>query len=401
MFWERFFSFLKGYVEFCATGGFPERFINLCSGNSIDIKNVKIFKETIVGICGIKDYRKIRKIAKKSGMKVRIIRKHGLPFFIHKNRNRVGIIFGLVFMIIMTAFLSDRIWVISVSGNENIPSEKILSSFYDLGVKTGIKRDSLNAKQMAQTALTKVDGIMWNAVNIDGCKITLEIKEQVQKDIVAEDDTKPSNIVASNSGQITVIENFVGTPVTQVGSAVEKGDIVVSGAVINKDESVSFYKAEANVIARTKNTVSSPLSAFQDMRVYKKVKIRFFVTFFSLAFPVNYIGKPKEDFDFSSGEDFLSSAGEKLPVGIKTERFAVFERKKVRLTPTAIKLICAEKYFNEIDDKFDEIEIESVSSQKKFDKNNASIISEFQCIENIAESKEMDLTIEENFDIAQ
>lgn len=401
MFWENFLNFLKGYVEFRAVGGFPERFINLCSSNSVDIKNVRMFKETITGICGIKSYGKIRKIAKKSGMKVRIIRKRGLPFFIHKNRNRVGIIFGLAFMIIVTAFLSDRIWVISVSGNEKIPSEDIINSFYDLGVKTGIKKDSLNAKEIARTALTQVDGLMWNAVNIDGCKVTIEIKEQVEKDIVAADDEKPSNIVASNSGQITLIENFVGTPVVEVGSAVEKGDVVVSGAVINKDESVSFYKADANVIARTKNSVRVSVPSVQEMRVYGRVKKKIFVTFFGFSFPVNFINTPEENFDFSRTEDFLSGSEEKLPVGITEEKYALFEKQKVKLTDSALRLMCAEKYFSEIDENFDGIEIEKTSSQKEFDKNFASISSDFQCIENIGESKEMDLRIEESADNAQ
>ncbi len=395
MFWENFLNFLKGYVDFRAEGGFPERFINLCSANGADIKNVKMFRETISGSCSVKSYRKIRKIAKKSGMKVRITGKHGMPFFIHRNRKRTGIIFGFIFMIIVTSFLSDRIWVVSVKGNEQIPAEEIINSFYDLGVKTGVRKDSLNPKEIARTALTQVDGLMWDAVNINGCKVTIEIKEQVKKDIVPEDDEVPSNIVASNSGQVTRIENFVGTAVVEVGSAVEKGDIIVSGAVINKDESVSFYKAEANVIAKTKNNVSVTMSSVQDMRVYGRDRNRNFVTFFPFSFPVNFVADPKGNFDFSVSEKFLSSSGEKLPVGITKESYAPYEDKKVKISSVALKLMCAEKYFREIDENYDEIVITQTSSEKEFRKNYASIESVFQCVENIAESEVMDLKTED------
>lgn len=401
MFWENFLSFLKGYVDFRAEGGFPERFINLCSANGADIKNVKMFRETINGSCSIKSYRKIRRIAKKSGMKVRITGKHGMPFFIHRNRKRSGIIFGFVFMIIVTSLLSDRIWVVSVKGNEQIPAEEILNSFYDLGVKTGVRKDSLNPKEIARTALTQVDGLMWNAVNINGCKVTIEVKEQVKKDIVPEDDEIPSNIVASNSGQVTRIENFVGTSVVEVGSAVEKGDIIVSGAVINKDESVSFYKAEANVIAKTKNIVSVMLPSVQNMRVYERDRNRIFVTFFPFTFPVNFVAKPKGEYDFSESEKFLSSSGEKLPVGITKEIYVPYEDKKVKISPAALKLMCAEKYFKEIDENYDETEITGASSKKDFNKDYASIESVFQCVENIAESKAMDLKTEDNYSNAQ
>ncbi len=393
MFWEKFLNFLKGYVEFFASGGFPERFINLCSLNKIEIKNIKMQGETITGVSSVKGYSKIRKIAKKSGMRVRLKGKHGLPFFIHRNRNRVGIIFGFVFMIIMTWFLSDRIWVISVKGNETIPSESLASAFSELGVSVGVKKDSLNVKEIARKALTEVDGIMWNAVNIDGCRVTIEVKEQVRKEILPEGDEIPSNIVASNSGRITLIESFVGSPVVSVGSAVEKGDIIVSGAVINKDESVSFYKAEANVFAETKNTVVSEQFPVREMRDYGRVKKKIFISFFGFCFPINFVFVPKENFDFSSTEDFISASGEKLPVGVIEEKYASYEKRKVKLTPVATKLMCAEDYFRQIDENFDEIEILKTVSRKSFKENFASITSVFQCVENIGVSREMDLTL--------
>lgn len=394
MFLEKLIRQMKGYVEIEARGGFPERFINLCSKNSVNIQNVKMFKETITASCDIKSYLKIRPVAKKSGMKVRLIKKHGLPFWLHKERKRVGVIFGVIFLIVITSFLSGRIWTIDVSGNENIPSEDITEYFYDLGVKTGIKTDSLDAKETARQALKKIDGIMWTAVNVDGCKITIEVKERVEKITEADEDGTPSNIIASNSGQIILIENFIGTPVVEVGSAVQQGDVIVSGAVINKDESVSFYKAQANVIAKTKNTVAFTESPIQDMRVYDKVKNKYFLTFFNLKFPVNYLRKPQGDFDFSSGEDFLASSGVKMPLGITTERYARYKTQKVKLNSSALKLICAEKYFKEIDERFDNIEIEKITSEIKSDKFSVTVSSTFECIEDISESKIMDLQID-------
>lgn len=393
MFWEKLLRFLKGYVEFRAVGGFPERFINLCVANRISVQEIKMFGETILGVCGIKDYARIRMVAKKSGMKVRILKKTGLPFFIRKNRMRSGIIVGLFLMIIITFFLSGRIWVINVSGNEKMPAEEIISYFEGMGIKTGMKKSSINPKEKAFEALGKIDGLMWCAVNVDGCKIGIEVKEQIKKEIEEKDET-PSNIIASKSGQIKVIECFTGTPVAESGSAVEKGDIVVSGAVINKDESVSFYKASANVIARTKNTVSATVNSVQKMRVYTKVKNRYFVNFFSLKFPVNFMIGPKGDSSFSSDENFLSAGKTKLPVGITTHRYSVFENRNVNLDKKCMKLMCMEKYFREIDEKFDEIQIDSMSSEIAEDEKSVCITSAFECTENIAELRKMDIIIE-------
>ena len=183
MFWERLLRFLKGYVEFRAVGGFPERFINLCAANRISVQEIKMFGDTILGVCGIKDYARIRMVAKKSGMKVHILKKTGLPFFVRKNRMRSGIIVGFFLSVLITSFLSGRIWVINVSGNEKMPAEEILSCFEDMGIKTGMKKTSIVPKEKAFEALEKIDGLMWCAVNVDGCKIGIEIKEQIEKEI--------------------------------------------------------------------------------------------------------------------------------------------------------------------------------------------------------------------------
>ena len=63
--------------------------------------------------------------------------------------------------------------------------------------------------------------------------------------------------------------------------------------------------------------------------------------------------------------------------------------------------MCAEKYFREIDENYDETEIIDASSKKEFYKDYAVIESVFQCVENIAESKVMDLKTEDNQNNAQ
>lgn len=393
MFFDRLQNFLKGFVVFTARGGFPERFINLCWANNVEIKNIRTYKENITASCGIKDYRKIRQVAKKSGMKVRIIKKTGLPFWLHKKRKRQGVLWGLIFFAVMTYFLSGFVWCVDVNGNENIPKEDILASFKTNGVKTGMKKDDFLAEEISRKVLTQNDSLMWAAVNIDGCKITIEVKEMTPPHKESTED-KPSNIIAEKSGQITLIENFLGTPLTEVGSAVEKGDILVSGAVTNKDETVSFYKAEANVIARTHNTITSRESAVREMRVYGKVKNKNYISFFGITFPVNFIFNKGESYTFSEAEKFLCVEDKRLPAGIITQRFGFYKKEKVTLTESAVKLISAEEYFRCIDETLNTAKVENVVHTVNKGKDFYEITSVFRCIENIGVRKNMDIKFE-------
>ena len=396
MIFEKIQKQLCGYVEFRAIGGFPERFINLCSKNNINISEVRMYKQGIYGICDIASYRKIRPVSRKSGMKVNIIKRHGLPFLLYKNRKRTGIAVGFVLFTVITMLLSGRIWTVEVNGNEKIPDEIILESYEKLGIKPGIKKGSVNSKEISLKALTEIDSLMWNAVNIDGCCITVEVKERLEKIIKDEDET-PCNIVASFPGQIIRVENFSGTQIIESGSAVEKGDVIISGAVINRDESVNFYKAEANVLARTKRTVEKRENSVRQMRVYKKVKNNYFLNFFTAEIPLWFLKSKGDNCDFYRDENFLSSSDVKLPLGIITERRAFFDEEKIRLKESAVRLICIEKYFREVDEDFNEREIENSKTEITQNKNFCIVKTDFRCVENIAESKNMDISFEEDF----
>ncbi|MEG1551624.1 MAG: sporulation protein YqfD, partial [Oscillospiraceae bacterium] len=87
----KFLRYILGYVDFTAVGGFPERFINLCTNNKIPLWNLKNSKSIVYGTTTIKGYKAIRQSAKRSGVTLKIEKKHGLPFFEHKNKKRVGL----------------------------------------------------------------------------------------------------------------------------------------------------------------------------------------------------------------------------------------------------------------------------------------------------------------------
>ncbi|MBQ4039562.1 MAG: sporulation protein YqfD, partial [Oscillospiraceae bacterium] len=68
--------FLRGYVRLKAHGGFPERFLNLCTNRGIPLWEVESRDGIMFANTTPDGYRKIRAPAKKSGMKVRISKKY-------------------------------------------------------------------------------------------------------------------------------------------------------------------------------------------------------------------------------------------------------------------------------------------------------------------------------------
>ena len=76
-----FMRLFKGYVCFTASGGFSERFINLCFSSGIHIWNISAENKEIKANIKPKDFKKLKEIRKKAGVKIKITGKRGLPFY--------------------------------------------------------------------------------------------------------------------------------------------------------------------------------------------------------------------------------------------------------------------------------------------------------------------------------
>ena len=78
-----------GFVNITVEGFFVERFINICKSKGIFLWNVKMKKGVLLyASIGINDYKNIRTIAKKTGTRIRIKKKCGIPFILNKYKKR-------------------------------------------------------------------------------------------------------------------------------------------------------------------------------------------------------------------------------------------------------------------------------------------------------------------------
>lgn len=74
---HRFFGYL--FVEM--TGFSPERFFNMCSAHEIEVWDVVHSGHTYRFFITVPGFRKIKPLVRKSKVRLRILKKFGLPFF--------------------------------------------------------------------------------------------------------------------------------------------------------------------------------------------------------------------------------------------------------------------------------------------------------------------------------
>ena len=288
----------------------------------------------------LRDYKNIREAVRRSGVKTRIIKKTGLPFFTFKQRKRVGLVIGVAAAIITVSYLSTMIWTVSVSGNENISDEQILNVFSSLGVKPGAKRRDINAKEISDEALKIFDGdLSFAVVNLNGSNASVEVRESVPAPKI-EDNETPCNIVASEDGVVTKVQLYSGQEEIKAGSAVLKGNLLISGVKTNQDKTESLVHAAGNVYAEVEKNISSDFENLEFCAPSRE-KIRYALYFFNVKIPLG--GVP--DYGEKYAVSFLASTDKTvLPMGIIRVRTTEYNRDFLLEDESCRELLSAKKY---------------------------------------------------------
>ncbi len=315
------YRFFCGILEVEFFGVYPEKVLNLCAKNRISIWSARFVKQKICCKITARDFLRLRKILRKSGIRVHIKRKIGYPFFIRKYNKRFGIFAGLIIFISFLQLMSGHIWIIEVTGNKAVSTERILSSCRQLGITEGVRRASISSKSDAQELLLKTDGLAWGSLNIEGCKLTVNVTEITEK---TQGTNEATNLVASNDGVITHIDVKSGNCVVKVGDFVSKGDVLVSG-IIENPKSTRFVRSEGEITAETQTEISLTEKLVKAQKIPNgKVKNKRVLEIFNLKIPL-FVGSENGYFETVDSFWQLKLFSQNLPFKIYTRKF-IFQK---------------------------------------------------------------------------
>lgn len=317
------YRFFCGILEVEFFGIYPEKIINLCAKNRIAVWNVHYGNNKIRLFITVKDFKRLPKILKRSGLRLHILNKTGFPFFINRYKRRFGIFAGIVIFFAVLQFMSGFIWIIEVEGNKTVTDREILAICEDLGIKIGVKRNSIDTKNTPQDLLLKTDKLSWGSFNIEGCKLTVNVTEIVPK---TEDNTVATNLKAAKDGIIEKIDVTSGNPVVKVGDIVKKGDLLVSG-ITETMRDTKFVHSIGTVTAKTEETITlfEPFIKKTETFTGKTAKRRV-LEIFGIKIPL-YIGKEKGNFKTETDCKNLKLLSQNIPIKIYTKKF-IFVKKE-------------------------------------------------------------------------
>ena len=250
MFIKILINYILGYINIIVEGYYIERFINICISRKILIWNLKREKSSILKVnVGIRDFKKIREIAKKTKCRIKIQNKKGIPFLLNKYKKRKVFAVLLIVTLFMIIVVSNFVWNIDVIGTDKIQKEELIKDLNECGLEIGKKKSNINTKEIINNIRLKREDIAWIGINLKGTNAIVEVVEAKSKpNIINEDEL--CNIVATKEGIITKINSQNGTSLVKIGDLVKKGDILIGGWLEGKYTGTRYVHAKGEVEAR-------------------------------------------------------------------------------------------------------------------------------------------------------
>ncbi len=343
-------QFLKGYLRIKVWGFSPERFMNLCSMRGILLWDIEKDGDAYYMCISIKGFRSLLPITHKTGTRVAILQRHGLPFFMPLLRKRKIFILGLLLCISFWIFSSFFIWDIELSGNYQITEDVFLSYLKSNDVTVGMRKKELDIEELEKGIRRQFPVITWTSARLDGTKLLIQIKENDTPSVLPEEPAEGGkDLVAPFDGKIVSMIVRSGVPKVSIGDEVTEGTVLVEGKipVLNEDSTPREYQyvsSDGDIVMEHAVTHEETLPFDHIEKEYTgRTKVKYFLRIGNLEW------RMEEEQPFSVYDSVIR---EKIPV--------LFQKLSI---PVMAGSITHREYVN-VEHTYSEEEAKSLLSQK-------------------------------------
>lgn len=333
----------------------------------------------------MRDFIKLRKIRKRTGVRVHILSKKGLPLVYSRYKKRYGIFVGLILYLAIIVFMSSRVWIININGNSTVKNEEIINYLAENGICCGVSKNNVDSDVLKQKLITVFDDVAWSSVNKQGSILEINITETKNK---SQDDL-PCNIISTDDAVIKKISVKKGTVNVRVGDTVTKNQVLVS-SVVNYGAGNTLVHSSGEILAQIniKKTFEIDKNQIHKITIHK-IKRRSF-EIFGIKIPM-YLGSIKGEYDVEIVTKNVRFFGGDIPVIYKVAHYDIQESKFKYINDFEAKKIADDlldeylKYISATSVEIDNFEINDIGEKY-------AITYYGSCIKNIGTEKMLDLS---------
>ncbi|MGZ7442453.1 sporulation protein YqfD [Paenibacillus sp. TH7-28] len=230
---------LRGVVTILVRRGKTEQLVNELAREGIEVWDVMPLPEGQMEMkVGLSDFFRLRPFLKRTGCRITVKGRSGLPFILTRMWKRKMFIAGFAFFIAAIFCLSSLVWDIEVQGNEKIATEDVLAAAKQEGLYPFQWIFRLPKQDKLSAELTrKLPGTSWVGVSRTGTRIMIQVVEATKPKEEAL--LSPRHLVSKSDAVVSHIYAEKGQPEVSKNDRVKKGQVLVSGfqggkAVVSK-----------------------------------------------------------------------------------------------------------------------------------------------------------------------
>ena len=375
---------LIGYARFRVIGGSPERFYTACARAGYYLWDIAPGKKAGASVAARK-YKRLRRVARRAGCRLRVSDKHGLPFALRRTRGHPGLWAGGAAFLLIVSLLSLRVWCVRVTGDCPYPAEQIESALAEEGLSRGVWKSTVEPKTIADRIMLRFPDIRWMSVNLHGSSAEVAVQRKVRKPLISEL-SGVCNVKASATGQIVSMKVFAGVPAVKKGDAVVEGQLLVSAVVEDQLGGSTLTHASAEIIAETSRSLTATVALRQTQTVPTgRAALRRNLDLFGARLPVMLCRKPGAGWNVSRAEYDVSLFGTPLPLGVYEERWDEVRTESFTLTKDEARALVQKEIAAKTAPILKKGKIVGSQTGEKWEKNTLTETVKLTCEENIAQ----------------
>lgn len=259
---DRLADIFRGYVVVVAEGLSPERLINLCNQNNIELRNVRRISYTELRLrVSFSGYRKLKRIVDGQKYKLDVRRKGGIPLKIISTKKRIILLPAIALLITALLVSSAYVWDVRYTGFDAVNKFEVQEMLEAMGLKAGARICDLNRAEAEKAIMENFKELAWANIYLKGTQLNVQVVEADPPEKMIEDQGV-ADIIAKKDGYVVDMRVYAGAPSVSEGQAVRKGQVLISGDVLHDGVFVMQVAARGEVYAETSyaGVASKPLT---------------------------------------------------------------------------------------------------------------------------------------------
>ena len=247
-----------GSVDFSGYGAFPERFATELISSGVQLRRIRFGDGTISGTVSPSDYWETARTARRCGLRIRSGERRGLYFTLLRYSRRVGLYAGFLAFLMLIALNDSHIQDIEIVSAGTVTASQraqIMQILDECGLREGGSTRRLKSQTTAaeRRIMLEVPQAVWTDITCVGFRLEAAVEmAEPAPEVVSAD--RPCNLVADRAAAVVSHTVRDGVLITEAGSGVPEGGLLVSGTVTDSAGNVFFKHASADIIGEYTET---------------------------------------------------------------------------------------------------------------------------------------------------